>query len=57
MSTPEPDPVTAADEEAEPDFADEHARPSAADEQSGTADTRPDESTPAGEGGMDPTRA
>ncbi len=49
--------MTAADEEAEPDFADEHARPSAADEQSGTADTRPDESTPAGEGGMDPTRA
>lgn len=56
MSTPEIDPVTAADMEQEPDFADEHSRPTVADEQAGSANTTPDESTPdgkAGAGGMD----
>ncbi|MFI9007955.1 hypothetical protein ACIGNX_12060 [Actinosynnema sp. NPDC053489] len=57
MSTPEPDPTTAAAMEEEPDFADEHSRPTYADEQSGSANTTPDESTPegaGGAGGMDP---
>ncbi|MEU4442446.1 hypothetical protein AB0K14_06410 [Actinosynnema sp. NPDC050801] len=57
MSTPEPDPVTAAAMEEEPDFADEHSRPTFADEQQGSSATTPDESTPegrAGDGGMDP---
>jgi hypothetical protein len=60
MSTPEPDPVTAAAMEEEPDFAAEHSRPTYADEQQGSADTAPDEATPegtAGAGGMDPDRA
>ncbi|WP_158841476.1 hypothetical protein [Saccharothrix deserti] len=51
MSTPEIDPATAAEMEREPDFADEHTRPTVADEQAGTPNTRPDESTPEGEGG------
>lgn len=57
MSTPEPDPATAAAMEEEPDFADEHSRPTYADEQADSVNTTPDESTPegtAGAGGMDP---
>ncbi|NUT52576.1 MAG: hypothetical protein HOV94_35600 [Saccharothrix sp.] len=54
MSTPEPDPATRSAMEDEPDFADEHTRPTVADEQAGSANTAPDESTPRGEGGMDP---
>ncbi|MFD0200446.1 MULTISPECIES: hypothetical protein [Saccharothrix] len=54
MSTPEPDPVTAADQEREPDFADEHSRPTFADEQAESDHTTPDESTPGDAGGMDP---
>ncbi|MCE6996486.1 hypothetical protein LZG04_17005 [Saccharothrix sp. S26] len=54
VTTPEPDPVTAAAMEEEPDFADEHTRPTYADDQSDSANTAPDESTPDSAGGMDP---